>query len=104
ITALFNPSQLRYDNRAEWRAAGTVAQSVAGGFQRMEFQSTPPATLSVDLFFDTYEGPPTIGSGTLLGSLSAALVPDNPFSTGTPSFVDVQQYTEQVVNLANVQS
>src|SRR5439155_5812243 len=40
----------------------------------------------------------------LLGSLSASLVPDNPFSTGTPSFVDVQQYTEQVVNLANVQS
>lgn len=104
ITALFNPSQLRYDNRAEWRAAGTVAQSVAGGFQRMEFQSTPPATLTVDLFFDTYEGPPTTGSGTLLGSLGAALVPDNPFSSGTPSFVDVQQYTEQVVNLANVQS
>ena len=104
IQALFNPSQLRYDNRAEWRSAGTVAQSVAGGFQRMEFQATPPATLSVDLFFDTYEGAPKTGSGSMLDSLRAALVPDNPFSAGTPSFIDVKQYTNAVVNLAHVQS
>jgi nucleoid-associated protein YgaU len=104
IPALFNPSQLRYDNRAEWRATGTVAQSVAGGFQRMEFQATPPATLSVDLFFDTYEGAPKAGAGSMLGTLRTALVPDNPFSAGTPSFVDVQQYTEQVANLVHVQS
>jgi hypothetical protein len=104
LQALFNPSQLRYDNRAEWRATGTIAQSVAGGFQRMEFQATPPATLAVDLFFDTYEGPPKTGAGSMLDSMNAALVPDNPFSAGTPSFVDVKQYTEEVVQLAHVQS
>jgi nucleoid-associated protein YgaU len=104
IQALFNPNQLRYDNRAEWRATGTVAQSVAGGFQRMEFQATPPTTLTVDLFFDTYEGAPRTGAGSLLDSLRTALVPDNRFSAGTPSFVDVKRYTEQVANLAHVQS
>lgn len=104
IQALFNPSQLRYDNRAEWRATGTIAQSVAGGFQRMEFQATPPATLSVDLFFDTYEGAPKTGAGSMLDSLRTALVPDNQFSAGTPSFVNVKRYTQEVAQLAHVQS
>jgi nucleoid-associated protein YgaU len=104
IQALFNPSQLRYDNRAEWRATGTVAQSVAAGFQRMEFQATPPATLTVDLFFDTYEGAPADDDGGMLQSLRTALVPDNPFSAGTPSYVDVKQRTDQIANLARVQS
>jgi nucleoid-associated protein YgaU len=100
IQALFNPSQLRYDNRAEWRATGTIAQSVAGGFQRMEFQATPPATLNVDLFFDTYEGAPETGTG----SLRTAPTPDNSSSAGTPSFVNVKRYTQEVAKLAHVQS
>lgn len=104
IQALFNPSQLRYENRAEWRATGTAAQSVAGGFQRMEFQSTPPATLHVDLFFDTYEGAPQVGTGGLLAGLRKALVANLPFSAGTRSFADVTQYTEEVAKLVHVQS
>jgi nucleoid-associated protein YgaU len=104
IQALFNPSQLRYDNRAEWRSTGTVAQSIAAGFQRMEFQSTPPATLTVDLFFDTYEGAPQDSDSGLLASLRTALVPDNPFSAGTPSYTDVRDHTDKVANLVLVQS
>jgi len=103
IQALFNPSQLRYDNRADWRATGTVAQSVAGGFQRMEFQATPPATLNVDLLFDTYEGAPKTGAGGLLSSLTA-MIPDIPFFSGGRSYVNVKRYTQQVVKLAHVQS
>jgi nucleoid-associated protein YgaU len=102
ITTLFNPTQLRYDNRAEWRAAGTIGQSIAAGYQRMEFQATPPATLSVDLFFDTYEGSPADGSNSLLGSLAKAVTPDNPFSAGTPSATPVTKYTMQVAALAHV--
>ncbi len=102
LQALFNPNQLRYENRAEWRAAGTVAQSVAAGFQRMEFQATPPTTLAVDLFFDTYEGAPEEDSGGMLDSLRAALVPDNPLSAGTPSYVDVKGRTDAIANLARV--
>lgn len=102
IQALFNPSQLRYESRAEWRATGTVAQSVAAGFQRMEFQATPPTTLGVDLFFDTYEGAPQDDSSGMLDSLRAALVPDNPLSAGTPSYVNVKSRTDAIANLARV--
>jgi nucleoid-associated protein YgaU len=104
LTALFNPNHLRYDNRAEWRAAATVAQSLAGGYQRMEFQATPPATLALDLFFDTYEGAPSGGAGGLLGSLRDALIPDNPFADPTPTATDVKELTSQVVALTHVQS
>ncbi len=104
IEALFNPSQLRYDNRADWRAAGTIAQPIAAGYQRMEFQATPPATLTIDLFFDTYEGAPKSGGGGMLESLRASLVPDNPFAAGTPSAVDVKKHTAKVANLAHVQA
>ncbi|HEY0989761.1 MAG TPA: LysM peptidoglycan-binding domain-containing protein [Kofleriaceae bacterium] len=102
IVALFNPNQLRFEQRAEWRAAATIAQSVAGGYQRMEFQATPPMTLAIDLFFDTYEGKPAEGANSLLGSLQDALVPDNPFATGTPSATPVTTYTARVAKLATV--
>jgi nucleoid-associated protein YgaU len=105
IHALFNPSQLRYDHRVEWRPAATIAQSIAGGYQRMEFQATPPVTLAIDLFFDTYEGKRDEEESTLLGSLRASLVPDNPFEAGTPSATNVvTQYTAQVASLARVWS
>ena len=104
IEALFNPSQLRYDNRAEWRAAGTVAQSIAGGYQRMEFQATPPATLAIDLFFDTYEGKPRSDEASLLGALRGSLVPDNLLEAGTPSATSVAEYTRKVASLTHVQS
>ena len=104
IQALFNPSQLRYEHRVEWRTAGTVAQSVAAGFQRMEFQATPPSTLSIDLFFDTYEGAPKEDEGSMLASLRTALIPDNPLSAGTPSYEDVKTHTDKVAQLARVQS
>ena len=100
IEALFNPNLLRYDHRVEWRAAGTVAQSVAGGYQRMEFQATPPSTLSLDLFFDTYEGQTT--GDSLLGGLRDALVPDNPFDAGTPNATNVAELTQKVAKLAQV--
>lgn len=104
IQALFNPGQLRYDDRAEWRAAGTVAQSIAAGFQRMEFQATPPTTLGVDLFFDTYEGAPRSDSAGMLDSMRAALATTSPLSAGKPGYVDVRTRTNEIANLARVQS
>lgn len=104
IQALFNPAQLRFDQRAEWRSAATIAQSIAGGYQRMEFQATPPMTLAIDLFFDTYEGKRVEDETTLLGSLRDALVPDNPFEAGTPSASAVTEYTAKVAKLATVWS
>jgi hypothetical protein len=100
IRALFNPNQLRYDNRAEWRATPTVAQSIAAGYQRMEFHATPPPTLTVDLFFDSYEGAPDPGEGVVVETLRRSLVPE-PISI--TNALDVRRFTQQVANLATVQ-
>ena len=102
IQALFNPSQLRYENRAEWRATPTISQSVAAGYQRMEFQATPPPTLTVDLFFDSYEGGPSPGESPLLEAFRRA-IPPSPSSPGAIRANDVRRYTQQVANLAAVQ-
>lgn len=102
ITVLFNPNQLRYESRAEWSSDPTAGQSIAGGYVPMEFRSTPPATLGIELFFDTYEGDRG-EEGGLLDGLRAALVPDNPFEAGAPNGTNVTVHTAKVENLARVQ-
>lgn len=100
FAALFNPNQLRYDNRAEWRATSPITPSIAAGFQRMEFQATPPGTLEIDLFFDTYEGVPSSAEGNVL----SRLVPDNPLTDGKVRATAVTEHTQRVANLAQVAS
>lgn len=99
IVARFNPNHLRYDHRVEWRAAGTVAPSIAAGYQRMEFQATPPATLAVELFFDTYEGAPSTGTSGLLDT-----APVDRLSEGDVNASDVTNSTAMVAGLAQVAS
>jgi hypothetical protein len=101
IEALFNPSELKYEREVDWRVSGLVGQPVAAGYQKMEFQATPPRTLSVELFFDTYEGVANPGGTGLLRALGGALVPDNPFDS-RPSAVSVTTYTERIAQLARV--
>jgi len=100
IPALFNPNQLRYENRAEWRTTAAAAQSIAAGFQRMEFQSAPPRTLTVDLFFDTYEGSVQSAASNVFG-LS---LPDNPLLPGEINALDVTAITSRVEALTRVTS
>jgi hypothetical protein len=102
VTALFNPNLLRYESQAEWRVNGTVAQSTSAGYQRMEFQSTPPTTLTLDLFFDTYQGDVPASGASLLDGLKSSLVPDNPFAAPRPNPVSVAKYTQAVSRLARV--
>lgn len=96
ITALFNPTQLRYETQTEWLATPTAGLSIEGGDIPLTFQSAPPSTLTVELFFDTYEGARSEGDGGLLDGLRAALVPDNPFEPSRPSGSDVTLHTAKV--------
>jgi len=98
IVALFNPSQLRYENRAEWRTTASAAQSIAAGFQRMEFQAAPPRTLTVDLFFDTYEG----SLQSAAANVFDFSLPDDPLLAGNIKADDVTAITSRVEALTRV--
>jgi len=102
ITALFNPAELKYSRDVQWKSSAIPGQAIAGGFQRLEFQSCQPLTLSLDLFFDTYEG----DSGSSLNLLQATnrlmpvMVPSQLFETTSATAVD--SYTRQLEQLATV--
>lgn len=100
ILALFNPNQLRYENRAEWRTTAAAAPSIAAGFQRMEFQAAPPRTLTVDLFFDTYEGSVQSAAANLFD----LALPDDPLLAGAIKAIDVTAITSRVEALTRVAS
>jgi hypothetical protein len=96
--AMFNPSQLRFSKEVSWRLEPAAGLALRAGFHSLQFQESKPRTLTVDLFFDTYEGPPAETSG-LIGSALSALTPPPP---GASAAVDVRDYTEPVTGLAEV--
>jgi len=51
ITALFNPNQITIQKTLNWREVPTAERDVPAS----QFTHGNPATLSMDLFFDTYE-------------------------------------------------
>jgi nucleoid-associated protein YgaU len=75
ITALFNPNQITIAKTANWRCVPSPEHDVPP----TQFTSGEPATLSLDLFFDTYDSR-TSGSKT-----------------------DVRVHTDKVFSLTTVQ-
>jgi nucleoid-associated protein YgaU len=51
IEVLFNPSQISITKNSSWRSAAVVQRDVP----RSQFLYSEPSTLSMELFFDTYE-------------------------------------------------
>ncbi|KFA94828.1 hypothetical protein Q664_00200 [Archangium violaceum Cb vi76] len=96
LQALFNPSQLVYEQSVDWNFEST--HSPSGPTHTFEFESSNPAALTLDLFFDTYEGPPAGGALSGLGRLAGRAPAELEASTGT----DVVQYTDQFAGLARV--
>jgi len=62
LQALFNPSELGVEQQVTW----AVKKPADGVSERLEYRTTDPATLSISLFFDTYEpqssGPGLVGN------------------------------------------
>lgn len=98
IEALFNPSQLSYEQSVGWKITPLLGQS--GLRQAFEFESSEPAKLTLDLFFDTYEGDPP--SGILAGLKAMAATALLPAEFQSPSGTDVVKYTDRVAELARV--
>jgi nucleoid-associated protein YgaU len=58
VTALFNPNEVIFSNQVSWRTDQTAMSSRTVANQQTNLQSIQPATLTVNLLFDTYEGDP----------------------------------------------
>src|SRR5690349_5225896 len=97
VAALFNPSELSFSREISWQqktAAVSGGSRSAYGFQ--EFVRRQPQTLTVNLFFDTYES----HADTLsLGHLRAAVLPTNPL-TEAPEATSVAPHIEALARLS----
>jgi nucleoid-associated protein YgaU len=101
VEALFNPSEIALSRSVAYDAKQVARR---GGLRdlRQEYLSVEPATLTVDLFFDTYEsraGPAAWKQKVTSGAVSLA-TPTNPFQSGDAT--DVRDLTDQIAQLAAV--
>ena len=64
IAALFNPGELRYAREATWDVQPVGGMALLTAAQRVAFHTAKPQTLTVELFFDTYESSEDVTSYT----------------------------------------
>src|SRR5262245_16790429 len=94
IVALFNPNQLSYSKALSWDVVKTSIRDKITEFQKVEYKTSEPTKLNVNLFFDTYEGDPN--GNPLLRRLIRAM----PDALAPPNAVSVIPYTDEVAKLA----
>ncbi|APR88481.1 hypothetical protein A7982_13830 [Minicystis rosea] len=98
IQALFNPTQVVLDNNVEWRLDQSALDSTVAQSRELNLESVKPASLTLDLFFDTYEGGPRSGAG--LGRLSGARISTLALDSSAPtSATSILAYTRQMQKL-----
>jgi nucleoid-associated protein YgaU len=97
IEALFNPGQISRYRSATWEADPIAAHGGPyGGAPEVEFHSVEPETLTLDLFFDTYESrSDSAGWASVLPPVPGGIV-------STRSATDVRRHTDQVAGLAEI--
>jgi nucleoid-associated protein YgaU len=98
IRALFNPTELSYGREVKWEQKRLADKGYASSYAVQEFTSTEPSTLTVNLFFDTYEAH---DGKVTLGHLKAAVLP-TVAQRGRTSATSVQEYTKKLEGLAAV--
>lgn len=98
IKALFNPGQVTFSNNVDWRPDKTAMDAKIAERRQLSLESIQPATLTLDLFFDTYEGDPQ--SRSLVAAASSALQSPIAFDPGaSPAAVSVLKYTDAMAAL-----
>jgi nucleoid-associated protein YgaU len=75
IEALFNPNQLSFNRSVGWQKQGAAQRDVP----ELQFTHAEPRTLTLDLFFDTYDTPDAVKT-------------------------DVRKYTNKVLHLTTVET
>ncbi|MFY1698906.1 MULTISPECIES: LysM peptidoglycan-binding domain-containing protein [unclassified Solwaraspora] len=97
IEALFNPHEITRSRSVNWHAHESAGKGSAwtwSGLQQ-EFAAMQPATLSLELFFDTYE---SRAEASMWARATSLVTPPNPFQTGDAT--DVTVLTNRVARLA----
>ena len=91
VEALFNPQELQISRSVNWETIGGEAVGEETTIEQ-QFRTISPQSMSIDLFFDTYER----HKKSLFGALPSL----NPFPL--PKATDVRQYTKKLAKLAQV--
>src|SRR4029078_3261125 len=55
VEALCNPNELSFSRSVEWEQQKLADKGFASAYVQQEFLASNPETLTVNLFFDTYE-------------------------------------------------
>jgi nucleoid-associated protein YgaU len=96
VEALFNPSEISVSGYASWDQAQPASYAGPNAATvELEFRSVEAQTLSIELFFDTYESRAAM---TFKDAVAALL----PTPGSGRQATDVSRYTEQVAQLAEV--
>ncbi len=91
--ALFNPNKLSYQRSPVWQPIQPATLSTTGKRFRMQFQKITPATLTLDLFFDTYDPTSSSSLSSAFSSLTSSASPES-----------VLDYTSKIEALADCMS
>jgi nucleoid-associated protein YgaU len=96
VQALFNPTEISVSGAASWDQEQPASYGGPNGATvELEFRSVEAQTLSIELFFDTYE---SRAATTLKGAVLSLL----PTALSQREATDVRGYTAQVAELAEV--
>jgi nucleoid-associated protein YgaU len=96
VEALFNPSEISVSGSASWDQEYPASYGGAGAAAlELEFRSVEAKTLSIELFFDTYEP----RAATTFKDAVVALL---PAAVSQRKATSVSRYTERVAQLAEV--
>ena len=93
IEASFNPTQLAYSRSVTWSPSYTAGHAKSSSGFGLQYHSTAPETLTVELFFDTYAATSDAGGGLfgLLSSSGSAAQSVLPFTDAVAALASIDQ-------------
>jgi nucleoid-associated protein YgaU len=95
VEALFNPGEIGISRSVSYEQKRVASKGETSDLEQ-EFRSVEAATLSIELFFDTYEA--RTDSASWSRAAASLLTPTNPFQTGDAT--DVRKLTDGIAQLA----
>jgi len=99
VEALFNPAEISRTRSVRWEQPSGAVAGAGSIMRQQDFIGLEPETLTVALFFDTYESR-SEADNRVVGAMRSLRDTASPFATGSSS--DVTKRTKEVVALAEI--